>query len=76
MKIAVITDDGKTISQHFGHAPYYLVVTVENNKIIDRELRDKPGTLNSGMKVTSIKRILLAGMVTDLLQRIVTPAWP
>jgi predicted Fe-Mo cluster-binding NifX family protein len=43
MKIAVITDDGKTISQHFGRAPYYLVVTVENNKIIDRELRDKLG---------------------------------
>jgi predicted Fe-Mo cluster-binding NifX family protein len=43
MKIAVITDDGKTISQHFGRAPYYLVVTVEGNEIIDRELRDKLG---------------------------------
>ena len=43
MKIAIITDDGKTISQHFGRAPYYLVVTVENNEIIERELRDKLG---------------------------------
>jgi predicted Fe-Mo cluster-binding NifX family protein len=43
MKIAAITDDGKTISQHFGRAPYYLVVTVEAGKIVDRQLRDKLG---------------------------------
>jgi predicted Fe-Mo cluster-binding NifX family protein len=43
MKIAAITDDGTTISQHFGRAPYYLVVTVENGKIMDRELREKLG---------------------------------
>jgi predicted Fe-Mo cluster-binding NifX family protein len=43
MKIASITDDGTTISQHFGRAPYYLVVTVENGKILDRELREKLG---------------------------------
>lgn len=43
MKIAVITDDGKTISQHFGRAPYYQVLTIENGKITQRELRDKLG---------------------------------
>jgi predicted Fe-Mo cluster-binding NifX family protein len=43
MKIAVITEDGKTISQHFGRAPYYMVVTVEAGKIIGREMRDKLG---------------------------------
>jgi predicted Fe-Mo cluster-binding NifX family protein len=43
MKIAAITDDGKTISQHFGRAPYYLVVTVENGQIVGRDLRDKLG---------------------------------
>jgi len=43
LKIAAITDDGKTISQHFGRAPYYLVATVENGQIIDRELREKLG---------------------------------
>jgi predicted Fe-Mo cluster-binding NifX family protein len=43
MKIAVITDDGTTISQHFGRAPYYLVVTVENKQIVKRELRNKLG---------------------------------
>jgi predicted Fe-Mo cluster-binding NifX family protein len=43
MKIAAITDDGKVISQHFGRAPYYIVVTVENGLIVGRELRDKLG---------------------------------
>jgi predicted Fe-Mo cluster-binding NifX family protein len=43
MKIAAITDDGTTISQHFGRAPHYLVATVENGQIIQRELRDKLG---------------------------------
>lgn len=41
MKIAVITDDGKTISLHFGRAQHYLVATVENGKIVNREMRDK-----------------------------------
>lgn len=43
MKIAVITDDGNTISQHFGRAAYYMVVTIEDGKIVDRELREKLG---------------------------------
>jgi predicted Fe-Mo cluster-binding NifX family protein len=42
-KIAVITDDGNTISQHFGRAAYYLVATVENGQIVNRELRSKLG---------------------------------
>lgn len=43
MKIAAITDDGKTISLHFGRAPYYLVLTIEDGQIMERELRDKMG---------------------------------
>jgi predicted Fe-Mo cluster-binding NifX family protein len=43
IKIAAITDDGKTISQHFGRAPYYLVATVENGQIVKREMRNKLG---------------------------------
>lgn len=43
MKIAVITDDGKTISQHFGRAPYYMVLTIEEGKIVNREMREKMG---------------------------------
>lgn len=41
MKIALITDDGKTISQHFGRANFYAVLTVENGQIVAREMRDK-----------------------------------
>jgi predicted Fe-Mo cluster-binding NifX family protein len=43
MKIAAITDDGKTISQHFGRASHYVVVTIENGRITWREMRDKLG---------------------------------
>ena len=43
MKIAAITDDGKAISLHFGRAQYYLVATVENGQIINREMRPKLG---------------------------------
>ena len=43
MKIALVTDDGKTISQHFGRAAKYAVYTIEDGKIVGRELRDKVG---------------------------------
>ncbi len=43
MKIAIVTDDEKTISQHFGRARYYLVVTVENGTVLGQERRDKAG---------------------------------
>jgi predicted Fe-Mo cluster-binding NifX family protein len=41
MKIAVVSEDGATISQHFGRAPYYVVLTVEDGKVVDREKREK-----------------------------------
>lgn len=43
MKIAFITDDGKTISQHFGRAAHYLVLDLADRQIVGRELRDKLG---------------------------------
>jgi predicted Fe-Mo cluster-binding NifX family protein len=43
MKIAVISEDGSTISQHFGRAPLYVVVTVENGQIVAKETREKAG---------------------------------
>lgn len=43
MKVAVITDDGETISQHFGRAAYYKVLTIEDGKVIAEEMRDKMG---------------------------------
>jgi len=46
MKIALITDDGVSISQHFGRAPYYIVATIENNKVVKKEQRSKAGHQN------------------------------
>ena len=43
MKIAVVSEDGATISQHFGRAPWYVVVTVENGKTTLKEKRAKIG---------------------------------
>lgn len=43
MKIAFITDDGKTISRHFGRAPYYLVIELAEGQEINREIRNKLG---------------------------------
>jgi predicted DNA-binding protein (UPF0251 family)/predicted Fe-Mo cluster-binding NifX family protein len=43
MKIAVVTDDEVTISQHFGRASWYVVYTVENGKIAGKEKRPKMG---------------------------------
>ena len=42
-KIAVVTEDGKTISQHFGRAPYKALLTVEDGLIVGRERREKWG---------------------------------
>ncbi len=43
MKIAAVSDDGATISQHFGRAPFYVVLTVEDGRVVGREARDKIG---------------------------------
>lgn len=43
MNIAAVTDDGRTISPHFGRATSYVVFTVENGRIIAQERRDKIG---------------------------------
>jgi predicted Fe-Mo cluster-binding NifX family protein len=43
MKIAAVSEDGVTISQHFGRAPFYVIVTVEGGKIVSHERRDKMG---------------------------------
>lgn len=43
MKIAAVSEDGITISQHFGRAPFYVVITIENGKIVAREKREKLG---------------------------------
>ena len=51
MKIAIVTEDGRTVSRHFGRAPYYAVLTVENNVIVGRELRQKISPHLAGLQV-------------------------
>lgn len=41
MKIAIVTDDRRTVSMHFGRAAQYVVVTVEDGAVVARELRPK-----------------------------------
>jgi predicted Fe-Mo cluster-binding NifX family protein len=43
MKIAAISDDGKSISMHFGRAPLYVVVEVQDGTVVNREVRSKVG---------------------------------
>ncbi len=40
--IALPTDDGKTISPHFGRASRFVVFYVENSRVVAREERPKP----------------------------------
>ncbi len=41
MRIAANTQNGKTISKPFGRGSYYAVLTVEGNRIVAQEMRDK-----------------------------------
>ena len=43
MRIAAVSEDGYKISQHFGRAPYYVVLTVEDGVIANKEQRSKAG---------------------------------
>lgn len=43
MKIAIATDDKINIAVHFGGSEFILVNTIENGRIVDQEVRDKPG---------------------------------
>ena len=47
MRIAVVSDDETTISRHFGRAPYYIVLTIEEGQIVGRETRAKAGHTRS-----------------------------
>jgi len=41
VKLAIVSDDGHTVSQHFGRAAYYVVVGIANGKETGRELRPR-----------------------------------
>ena len=39
MKIAIVTADGETVSQHFGRSPYYKIYTLERGDPVGVEMR-------------------------------------
>jgi len=41
MKVAIVTMDGETVSQHFGRSPFYKIYTIENNKPVATEMRER-----------------------------------
>ncbi len=41
MKVAIVTMDGNTVSQHFGRSPYYRIITIENGQITGDEIRQR-----------------------------------
>ncbi|MFX0081168.1 MAG: NifB/NifX family molybdenum-iron cluster-binding protein [Candidatus Hodarchaeota archaeon] len=42
MKICISTDSGK-VSGHFGRAPEFTFITIENNEVIEKEVFPNPG---------------------------------
>lgn len=40
-KIAIASNDGETVSGHFGPTKGYLVVTVQDDKVVNKEMREK-----------------------------------
>ena len=46
MKIAVVSDDHKTISMHFGRAEFYEVYTIEAGKVTEHETLSRSFPLN------------------------------
>jgi predicted Fe-Mo cluster-binding NifX family protein len=51
--IAFVTDDGSTISSHFGRALYYEIITLENGKVADRKRVSKVGHHSFGPEAHS-----------------------
>jgi predicted Fe-Mo cluster-binding NifX family protein len=42
MKIAISTDSGR-VSGHFGRAPEFTFVTIENNRVVEKKVLQNPG---------------------------------
>lgn len=42
MKIAIASPDGSHVSAHFGRSSHFLVIDVENGKVVGKELRANP----------------------------------
>lgn len=65
MKIS-IPMEGESVSQHFGHTPKFLIVTVEDGKIVSREIFNspghEPGLLPKVMSELNVTHVIAGGM--------------
>jgi predicted Fe-Mo cluster-binding NifX family protein len=50
VKIAIATDDGRTVGSHFGRAAKYAVLVVEDGAVVSREMRPKFSPHGSGVE--------------------------
>jgi predicted Fe-Mo cluster-binding NifX family protein len=50
LKVGVVTDDGQTISAHFGRAQYYLVYDIVDGTVRGKETRPKASHHQSGIE--------------------------
>ncbi len=50
LKVGVVTDDGQTISPHFGMAQHYLVYDIQDGVVKGKETRPKAGHHHGGME--------------------------
>ncbi len=41
MKVAVVTNDAETISQHFGRSRFYKIITIKDEKQFSQEIRPR-----------------------------------
>ena len=46
--IAIATEDGISVSSHFGRAPFYEVLSLSDGKVVKRERREKAGHQSFG----------------------------
>ena len=74
MRIAVVTDGNGGVSRHYGRAPEFLVLTVEDGVIIARETRPKApchgeggGGAAAAETVSDCDVVIAAGMGTGAL---------
>lgn len=56
MKIAVATDDGKTVSKHFGRAAHFAVLTLGGGQAQDTQMRPNPGRDRLDMEAHELRR--------------------
>ncbi len=84
IRVAVPTDDGESISRHFGQARYFKILTVSEGRVVASELREKashqhgqhgaPGSPDPGQQmVAAIKdcqAVISGGMGTPMLARL------